>query len=105
MRKLALFKMWGYSAQDMLCLLYTSSKSNEEILKMMRDNNGIFNKGKNADSSNIPLCAIIGLVYGLKHKEKRFTLFFCIGLVIGLDRKSTRLNSSHSRASRMPSSA
>lgn len=32
----------------------------------------------------IPLCAIIGLVYGLKYKEKRFTLFSCIGLVIGI---------------------
>jgi len=31
-----------------------------------------------------PLCAIIGLVYGLKYKEKRFTLFSCIGLVIGI---------------------
>jgi len=32
----------------------------------------------------IPLCAIIGLVYVLKYKEKRFTLFSCIGLVIGI---------------------
>ena len=44
----------------------------------------LVNKGKNADSSNIPLCAIIGLVYVLKYKEKRFTLFSCIGLVIGI---------------------
>ena len=29
----------------------------------------------------------------------------CIGGVIGLDRKSTRLNSSHMSESRMPSSA
>lgn len=32
----------------------------------------------------IPLCAIIGLVYGLKYKEKRFTLFSSVGLVIGI---------------------
>ena len=44
----------------------------------------LVNKGENADSSNIPLCAIIELVYGLKYKEKRFTLFSYIGLVIGI---------------------
>ena len=32
----------------------------------------------------IPLCAIIGLVYRMKYKEKRFTLFSCIGLFIGI---------------------
>lgn len=32
----------------------------------------------------IPLCAIIGLVYGQKYKEKRFTLFSFVGLVIGI---------------------
>ena len=32
----------------------------------------------------ILLCAIIGLVYGLKYKEKGFTLFSSIGLVIGI---------------------
>lgn len=32
----------------------------------------------------IPLCSIIGLVYGLKYKEKRFTLFSTVGLVIGI---------------------
>lgn len=32
----------------------------------------------------IPLCAIIGLGYGLKYKEKRFTLFSSVGLVIGI---------------------
>ena len=32
----------------------------------------------------IPLCAIIGLVYGLRYKEKRFTLFSSVGLVIGI---------------------
>ena len=32
----------------------------------------------------IPLCAIIGLVYGLKYKEKRFALFSSFGLVIGI---------------------
>ena len=31
-----------------------------------------------------PLCAIIGLVYGLRYKEKRFTLFSSVGLVIGI---------------------
>lgn len=65
------------------------NKENREIRKLSKErmkehHKYLVNKGKNADSSNIPLCAIIGLVYGLKHKEKRFTLFFCIGLVIGL---------------------
>ena len=32
----------------------------------------------------IPLCAIIGLVYVLRYKEKRFTLFSSVGLVIGI---------------------
>lgn len=32
----------------------------------------------------IPLCSIIGLVFGLKYKEKRFTLFSTVGLVIGI---------------------
>lgn len=32
----------------------------------------------------IPLCSIIGLVYGLKYKERRFTLFSIAGLVIGI---------------------
>lgn len=32
----------------------------------------------------IPLRAIIGLVYGLRYKEKRFTLFSSVGLVIGI---------------------
>lgn len=32
----------------------------------------------------IPLCSIIGLVYGLKYKEKRFTLFSTVGLIIGI---------------------
>lgn len=61
------------------------NNENHEICKLSKESHKyLVNKGKNADSSNIPLCAIIGLVYGLKHKEKRFTLFFCIGLVIGL---------------------
>lgn len=33
---------------------------------------------------SISLCAIIGLVYGLKYKEKGFTLFFSVGLIIGI---------------------
>lgn len=64
-------------------------KENRELRKLNKErmkehHKYLVNKGKNTDSSKIPLCAIIGLVYGLKHKEKRFTLFFCIGLVIGL---------------------
>lgn len=32
----------------------------------------------------IPLCAIIGLGYGLKYKKKIFTLFSSVGLLIGI---------------------
>ena len=35
----------------------------------------------------------------------RFVVFFCLMILLSLDRKSTRLNSSHSQQSRMPSSA
>lgn len=66
------------------CMLQQNNE-NREICKLSKESHKyLVNKGKNVDSSNIPLCAIIGLVYGLKHKEKRFTSFFCIGLVIGL---------------------
>ena len=61
------------------------NKENREIRKLSKESHKyLVNKGKNADSSNIPLCAIIGLVYVLKYKEKRFTLFSCIGLFIGI---------------------
>ncbi len=61
------------------------NKENREIRKLSKESHKyLVNKGKNADSSNIPLCAIIGLVYRLKYKEKRFTLFSCIGLFIGI---------------------
>ncbi len=65
------------------------NKENREIRKLSKErmkehHKYLVNKGKNADSSKIPLCAIIGLVYRMKHKEKRFTLFSCIGLFIGL---------------------
>ena len=58
------------------------NKENREIRKLSKErmtehHKYLVNKGKNADSSNIPLCAIIGLVYVLKYKEKRFTLFSC----------------------------
>lgn len=32
----------------------------------------------------ILICAIIGLTYGLKYKEKKFTLFSSVTLVIGI---------------------
>lgn len=61
------------------------NNKNREICKLSKESHKyLVNKGKNADSSNIPLCAIIELVYGLKYKEKRFTLFSYIGLVIGI---------------------
>lgn len=70
--------------------MYATTKQREpldsqiEQRKDERTYKYLVNKGKNTDSSNIPLCAIIGLVYVLKYKEKRFTLFSCIGLVIGI---------------------
>ena len=42
------------------------NNENREICKLSKESHKyLVNKGKNADSSNIPLCAIIGLVYGL----------------------------------------
>ena len=32
----------------------------------------------------IPLCGIIGLLYGLKCKDRKFALFFSVALVIGI---------------------
>ena len=65
------------------------NKENREIRnwsneRMKEHHKYLVNKGKNTDSSKIPLCAIIGLVYRMKYKEKRFTLFSCIGLFIGI---------------------
>ena len=65
------------------------NKENREIRKLSKErmkehHKYLVNKGKNTDSSKNPLCAIIELVYGLKYKEKRFTLFSYIGLVIGI---------------------
>lgn len=64
------------------------NKENREIRKLskerMKEHIIPCKQRENADSSNIPLCAIIGLVYVLKYKEKRFTLFSYIGLVIGI---------------------
>ena len=61
------------------------NKENREICKLSKESHKyLVNKGKNTDSSKIPLCAIIGLVYRMKYKEKRFTLFSCIGLFIGI---------------------
>ncbi len=55
------------------------NNENSEICKLSKESHKyLVNKGKNADSSNIPLCAIIAAGLWLKHKEKRFTLFFCI---------------------------
>ena len=42
---------------------------------------------------------------GARAQVIRTALYFIAGFTVVLDRKSTRLNSSHSRASRMPSSA
>ena len=65
------------------------NKENREIRKLSKErmkehHKYLVNKGNNTDSSKIPLCAIIGLVYRMKYKEKRFTLFSCIGLFIGI---------------------
>ena len=46
---------------------------------------------------------ILGLLSG--NQEFSFYLVWCAVALAGLDRKSTRLNSSHVRKSRMPSSA
>ena len=32
----------------------------------------------------IPLCGIIGLIYGLKYKDRKFVLFSSVALVIGI---------------------
>ena len=46
-----------------------------------------------------------GHAHGTELPAGQSGLLYSIGFVIATDRKSTRLNSSHSRASRMPSSA
>ena len=59
--------------------------------------------GINAEQSNIMptvVTALSGLLDGMTAFTFIVTFFF-----LAIDRKSTRLNSSHSRASRMPSSA
>ena len=56
------------------------------------------------DSSSVTM-GILNIVVTLKYVLGQL-INFCVPLIIiGLDRKSTRLNSSHSRKSRMPSSA
>ena len=42
---------------------------------------------------------------GVPYVTKAATTDTPVGVVVGIDRKSTRLNSSHSQQSRMPSSA
>ena len=44
----------------------------------------LVNKGENADSSNIPLCAIIGLMYGIKNKDTIFTKCSAVALFVGI---------------------
>ena len=41
----------------------------------------------------------------LRHVHRRWYLYLPVAAIWGLDRKSTRLNSSHIQKSRMPSSA
>ena len=50
---------------------------------------------------------VYGRVIGLLKAERNLAIALAIAnvAVAGLDRKSTRLNSSHSQQSRMPSSA
>ena len=36
------------------------------------------------DSSNIPLCAIIGLMYGIKNKDTIFTKCSAVALFVGI---------------------
>ena len=48
---------------------------------------------------------ILGWKFSIKTVFAVFTLTFFLSIIQRLDRKSTRLNSSHSRKSRMPSSA
>ena len=56
---------------------------------------GSYARGEAGPDSDLDLLVVMP-VYGSKREKE---------LEIGVDRKSTRLNSSHSRASRMPSSA
>ena len=66
-------------------------------------------------AAGLGLASLLGSVAGLvvkrvSHKWNDVFLGFCAGMMLaasiaGLDRKSTRLNSSHPLSSRMPSSA
>ena len=53
------------------------NNENREICKLSKESHKyLVNKGKNADSSNIPLCAIIGLMYGIKNKDNDIIIFW-----------------------------
>ena len=61
------------------------NKENREICKLSKESHKyLVNKGKNADSSNIPLCAIIGLMYGIKNKDTIFTKCSAVALFVGI---------------------
>ena len=61
------------------------NNENREICKLSKESHKyLVNKGKNADSSNIPLCAIIGLMYGIKNKDTIFTKCSAVALFVGI---------------------
>ena len=70
--------------------MYATTKQREpwdsqiEQRKDERTYKYLVNKGKNTDSSNIPLCAIIGLMYGIKNKDTIFTKCSAVALFVGI---------------------
>ena len=81
-------ELLGRNEAEQMCIR-DRNKENREIRKLSKErmkehHKYLVNKGKNTDASKIPVCAIIGLGYRMKYKEKRFTLFSCIGLFIGI---------------------
>ena len=77
---------------------------------MIKENQKLFNRlnvATDAAAAFISIAAAYLLVFSLLDFDRNYPLvdYFKLLLIFVPDRKSTRLNSSHDRQSRMPSSA
>ena len=86
------------------------SRFNEDVTTSLRDAALATLKEAGAADANVQVFAVPG-AFELPQAARaaaesgRFEAVVCLGCIIRGDRKSTRLNSSHTSVSRMPSSA
>ena len=108
-------KFYRARLDDANRLLFTLVRHGDEVCALMLEvianhdyDKSRFLRGASIDESKIPDCDLAQAsaeAQPLRYLHPEHAGVHLLDKPISLDRKSTRLNSSHSRASRMPSSA